>query len=117
MQQLLFRDWRFALLWAIGLTASVAAFFSEGGGHEQLSQQTEQIRAERAGQADAASTGLAANGAAAMSAPADQEEAEPQFGEPMLDARPLDPAAEPVPDEEFAKAGEPDQPVQPWSEQ
>ena len=49
MQQLLFRDWRFALLWAIGLTAGVAAFFSQGGGHEQLVKSAAEIKAARQG--------------------------------------------------------------------
>jgi hypothetical protein len=32
----LFRDWRFALLWVIGISALAAAFFAKGGGHEDL---------------------------------------------------------------------------------
>lgn len=51
MYQLIFRDWKVALLWAIGLTASTAAFFESGGGHDQLAQSAAQIRAQRVQQA------------------------------------------------------------------
>ncbi len=46
MYQLIFRNWKFALLWAIGLTASAAAFLERGGGHEQLEASARQIRAQ-----------------------------------------------------------------------
>ena len=36
MYQLIFRNWKFAALWAIGISASVAAFFEPGGWQEQL---------------------------------------------------------------------------------
>lgn len=48
MYQLIFRNWKVAALWAVGLTASVGAFFSDGGGHEQLEHSADQIRESRA---------------------------------------------------------------------
>lgn len=51
MYQLIFRDWKIALLWAIGLTASTAAFFEGGGGHDKLEASAAQIRAQREQQA------------------------------------------------------------------
>ena len=48
MYQLIFRDWKIALLWAIGLTASTAAFFERDGGHDQLEASAAQIRAQKA---------------------------------------------------------------------
>jgi hypothetical protein len=47
MHRALFTNWKFALLWAVGISASVAAFFAEGGGHEQLEASAEQIRDKR----------------------------------------------------------------------
>ena len=47
MHELIFRNWKFALLWAIGLTASAAAFFEKDGGQAQLQRSAEQIRAQR----------------------------------------------------------------------
>lgn len=54
MYQLIFRNWKFAALWAIGISASVAAFFEPGGGQEQLAASAEQIETARAAQARAA---------------------------------------------------------------
>lgn len=92
MQQLLFRDWRFALLWAVGLTALLAAFFSEGGGHEQLIEKAEQISANRDAQADSA-----AGKASAVAPPASQDEEadEAAFEEPEAETPLQDPAPEP----------------------
>ena len=49
MYQLIFRNWKFALLWAIGLTASAAAFFERGGGNDQLVARAQEIRQQRQG--------------------------------------------------------------------
>ncbi|WP_374284299.1 hypothetical protein [Novosphingobium sp.] len=62
MYQLIFRNWKFALLWAIGLTASATAFFERGGGNEQLEARTQQIREQQQG--TAAPTGAASPAAA-----------------------------------------------------
>lgn len=48
MYQLIFRNWKFAALWAIGISASVAAFFEPGGGQEQLAASAEKIETARA---------------------------------------------------------------------
>ena len=45
--QLLFRNWKLALLWALGVSASVGAFFAEGGRHEQLEANVATIREQR----------------------------------------------------------------------
>lgn len=111
MQQLLFRDWRFALLWAIGLTASAAAFVSAGGGHEELAEGAEEIRASRQG--DGAMTvppepaAAAAPDPAVQSVPVAEEDEGPRFGEPQLDTTPLDP----TPQDETIKAGPPAPPA------
>lgn len=47
MYQLLFRNWKLALVWALAVSASVGAFFAEGGRHEQLEADVEKIRAGR----------------------------------------------------------------------
>lgn len=43
MYQLIFRDVRVAALWVIGVVASVALFFSEGGGQRKLAQAAQEI--------------------------------------------------------------------------
>ncbi len=48
MYQLIFRNWKFAALWAIGISASVAAFFEPGGGQEQLAASAEKIETAKA---------------------------------------------------------------------
>lgn len=92
MYQLIFRNWKFALLWAVGLTASAAAFMESGGGHERLEASAKQIRAQKALVASQA----APSGAAAparvdpLAEPPAEEEAEagtepslpPDAGEP-----------------------------------
>lgn len=118
MQRLLFRDWRFALLWAIGLTFSVAAFFSEGGGHEQLEQQADQIRANRATQAEMLNGPVNPESATGAMEPGSENEMEHQFGDPVADTAPLDPGFEPPAAAARApgtnqQAGEPDQTAQP----
>jgi hypothetical protein len=102
MQQLLFRDWRFALLWAIGLTAGVAAFFAEGGGHEDLARSAAEIKAARQVTDGSASAPVAAP--AQASAPVAEEDEGLSFGEPLADTTPLDP----TPPDEAANAGSPD---------
>lgn len=44
MPRFLFRNRWFALVWAVGVLASIGLFFSEGGGQEDLAQATETIR-------------------------------------------------------------------------
>ena len=48
MYQLIFRNWKFAALWAIGISASVAAFFEPGDGQEQLAASAEKIESAKA---------------------------------------------------------------------
>jgi hypothetical protein len=93
MTQLLFRDWRFALLWAIGISASVAAFFADGGGQERLAANAQEIREKRG-----AAHRQGANEAQPIAgAPESEEEpAEPAFGEPMSDPN-VDDEARPKP--------------------
>lgn len=107
MYRALFSSWKFALLWAIGISASIAAFFADGGGHEQLEVSAQQIREKRSNpyreDAEAAEP-VKAPAPAASAAPASEEEdEEPAFGEPSLDpgmdgegrAAPWGPAAPP----------------------
>jgi hypothetical protein len=105
MHRALFTNWKFALLWAVGISASVAAFFAEGGGHEQLEASAEQIRDKRSNPyRQDASEAEPAPQPTATAAPvlAEDEAAEPEFGEPMFDpsgdgeAKPA-PAAAPAP--------------------
>ena len=91
MHRALFTNWKFALLWAIGISASIAAFFSEGGGHEQLAESAQQIREKRGNSyRELAETAApVARPSAATPEPADEGElAEPEFGEPSLDPGP-----------------------------
>lgn len=90
MTRLLFTNWKVALLWAIGISASVAAFFADGGGHEQLEASAEQIREKRGNpyrdQTEAAEPAAApARVAAPVEEPEEAEPEEPAFGEPMMD--------------------------------
>lgn len=85
MHRALFTNWKFALLWAIGISASVAAFFADGGGHEQLEASAQQIREKRSNpyRKDAEPE---VQPAAVAPAPAPEAEPEePAFGEPMSD--------------------------------
>jgi hypothetical protein len=87
MHRALFTNWKFALLWAIGISASVAAFFADGGGHEELAANAEQIR-EKRGNAYREDAGEAQpiEQAAPATPPSDEAELEePTFGEPMID--------------------------------
>lgn len=74
MYELIFRNWKFALLWAIGLTASAAAFFERGGGNEQLEARAQEIRQQRQGAA--APTGAASPAAAEDEGLADEADSE-----------------------------------------
>lgn len=86
MHRALFSNWKIALLWAIGISASVAAFFADGGGHEQLEQSAQQIRDKRSNpyRDDTANFEVAPEPVpAARADPASEEEPdEPAFGEP-----------------------------------
>lgn len=88
MQQL-FRNWKFAALWAVGISASIGTFFTEGGGHEELELSAKQIR-ERRGSSDAQTTARPVYQplpAQPTVAPADAvpDTEDPAFGEPSLD--------------------------------
>lgn len=72
MYQLLFRNWKLALVWALGVSISVGLFFAEGGRHEELESNVEKIRAGRGQSAPAPTPGPAA--AAAVNPPASDEE-------------------------------------------
>ncbi len=54
MNQLIFRNWKFALLWAVGTIASIGAFFAGDGGHKKLEQAAAQISEARSTPAVAA---------------------------------------------------------------
>lgn len=47
MQQLIFRNWKFALLWAIGTMASIGAFFADDAGHKKLEQAAAKVSESR----------------------------------------------------------------------
>jgi hypothetical protein len=100
MTRILFTNWKIALLWAIGISASVAAFFADGGGHEQLEASAQQIREKRSNpyreDAEAAEP-VQAPVPAASAVPANEDEdEEPAFGEPSLDPG-MDGEGQPVP--------------------
>lgn len=46
MYALIFRNWKFAMLWAIGLAATAAAFMEKDGGQAKLQASADQIRAQ-----------------------------------------------------------------------
>lgn len=88
----LFRDWRFALLWVVGISALAAAYFAQGGGHEQLLATP---------QPEAAATGLAPGGSqrhvVGPAAVAEGGEEQSNFGEPVMDTTGFEPSpAEPA---------------------
>jgi hypothetical protein len=88
MHRALFNSWKFALLWAIGISASVAAFFADGGGHEQLEASAEQIREKRGSpyrQEAEAARPVPQPAVAAVDPATEDEPDEPEFGEPMFD--------------------------------
>ena len=75
----LFRDWRFALLWVIGISAMAAAFFARGGGNEQASAAVVPPVPAMATQAQQGEL------------PRQAEEDSIKFGEPLMDTTPFDP--------------------------
>jgi len=83
----LFRDWRFALLWVIGISALAAAYFAQGGGHEQLlaSPQPEVATTAPASAADP-------KPAAAPAPAADGGEEQANFGDPVMDTTGFEPS-------------------------
>lgn len=116
----MFRDWRMALLWAVGLMASVAAFFSDGGGHEALTQQAREIANKRSGQLEKAQA-LAANPAATRRPPpvGDERVSDDEFADEAElqepDSEPSEPSEEasPAATGESLSAAQPAQPMQP----
>ena len=88
MYQLIFRDVRIAALWVIGIAASVALFFSEGGGQQQLAQTADEIQSKRAAQTAApakTTITLPAEPSDAASIPEDDMEGEPAIGSELPD--------------------------------
>lgn len=85
----LFRDWRYALLWVVGISALAAAYFARGGGHEDLMAQPQA--------AVPTSQPVAGSSPAPAPAPAaDAGEEATKFGEPVMDTTPFEPSpAEP----------------------
>lgn len=49
MYQLIFRNWKFALLWVVGISISVASFLEKGGGKDRMEASAQQIREHRQG--------------------------------------------------------------------
>ncbi len=47
MQKLLFRNRYFAAIWALAMLASVAAFFGNDGGNQQIEEAAKAIRAQK----------------------------------------------------------------------
>jgi hypothetical protein len=108
MHRALFNSWKIALLWVIGISASVAAFFADGGGHEQLEASAGQIR-EKRGNADRTETAAAKPAVQAAPAETPSEEAEPEepaFDEPMADEQESEAPAAPKPAPQPAGEGE-----------
>lgn len=87
----LFRDWRFALLWVVGISALATAFFARGGGHEEL-------LAKPQPEASAIAPAAPASPAPAAAPVADAEDEQAAFGEPVMDTTGFEPSP-PEPDE------------------
>ena len=86
MYQLIFRNWKFAALWAIGISASVAAFFEPGGGQEQLAASTEKIETARALENNVASQPAPPVDEVAVDEPLSEEDtAAAEAGAPVMD--------------------------------
>lgn len=86
MYQLIFRNWKFAALWAIGISASVAAFFEPGGGQEQLAVSAEKIETARALQDSVASLPVPPIEEVAVDEPLSEEDAAAaEAGAPVMD--------------------------------
>ncbi len=77
MYELIFRNWKFAMLWAIGLTASAAAFTESDGGQAEIQASADQIRAQREQLAPAATPAAAPLPPSSDPAMEDGEEASP----------------------------------------
>lgn len=85
----LFRDWRFALLWVVGISALATAFFAKGGGHEQLLASPQPT-------ASVAAPVPSASPAPPPAPAADGGEEQDKFGEPVMDTTGFEPSpAEP----------------------
>lgn len=82
----LFRDWRYALLWVIGISAMATAYFAEGGGYEDL-------QARSAAQSPPGAPPAAVRASSQPSGPnaVALDEKAPRFGDPVLDTTPFDP--------------------------
>lgn len=77
MYALIFRNWKLALLWAIGITASAAAFIEKDGGQAKMQASADQIRAQKEQVAAPAPVSApAANSAASAENPEAEEPAE-----------------------------------------
>jgi hypothetical protein len=76
----LFRDWRFALLWVIGISAMTAAYFSDGT-----------IRDQQLAKSPASPAPAAVQLKPGPSAIGPAEDKSPGFGEPVMDTTPFDP--------------------------
>lgn len=86
MYQLIFRNWKFAALWAIGISASVAAFFEPGGGQEQLAASAEKIETARALENNVASLPAPPIDEVAVDEPLSEEDAAAaEAGAPVMD--------------------------------
>jgi hypothetical protein len=80
MSQNLFRDWKLAAFTVGGFCLFVGAFFSDGGGYEELGQKAEEIRDTRAPDtAPIALTPVAAAPAPATVVLPEPEPEEPEF--------------------------------------
>jgi hypothetical protein len=108
MHRALFSSWKIALLWVIGISASVAAFFADGGGHEQLEANAAQIREKRGNALRKETGGPPPVGQPAPAATSDEEAEpeEPPFGEPMVDEVEGEPQAAPKPAPQPSAEGE-----------
>lgn len=88
----LFRDWRYALLWVLGITALAVAYAADSD-----SYQKSQVASAPATLAMAAPSLPAPKPAKAPEKAPDQESG-PGFGEPVMDTVPFDPnPVEPAP--------------------
>lgn len=82
----LFRDWRVALLWVIGISTLAAAYFSQGSGPQDLL-----TRPAPAAPGAAPAVSPAAPASPAVRVDANEEEGG-NFGDPVLDTTPFDPS-------------------------
>lgn len=85
MYQLIFRNWKFAALWAIGISASVAAFFEPGGGQEQLAASAEKIEQAKALENTAAALPLPVDEVVLDEPLSEEEAAAAEAGAPVMD--------------------------------